>query len=189
MLELFAHPWAERAQRQAAYGIVTTDELDDLKSDDARSRLNIKWYDFKILPSEKEYYEETYRDLLKESNDPSAGFLRYYITRYVEAVGKLSPALTEWLLDGRIPIVPYCYLVSAIENREAVVYFRGSDALPPFDKSIEIERSRRYWSRAHDDRSEERIKNWVVSAPGSIFADPRTYHPEAAATPMVVEPR
>src|SRR5262249_971308 len=30
VLELFAHPWAERAQRQKAYGVVTTEALDDL---------------------------------------------------------------------------------------------------------------------------------------------------------------
>jgi hypothetical protein len=177
VLELFAHPWAERAQRQAAYGIVMSDELTDLKSEAARSRLNIKWYEFKILPPERDFCEGPYRELLREPNDPSAGFLRFYITIYVEAFGKLSPMLTDWMLKN-VPIAPYCYLVDAIEEKESVVYHRGSDALPAFDRDAETERSRRYWSLAYDDRSEERIKDWVTPQPGSIFCDPRTYHPE-----------
>jgi hypothetical protein len=57
-LELNANPWAERAQRQAAYGVVMTDQLADLKSEAARSRLNIKWYEFAITPSDRDYFKE-----------------------------------------------------------------------------------------------------------------------------------
>jgi hypothetical protein len=59
----------------------------------------LTWYEFDILPAEKTFYADRYGDLLGEYNDPSAGFLRYYITVYVEAFGKLSPDLTAWLLD------------------------------------------------------------------------------------------
>jgi hypothetical protein len=178
VLELFAHPWAERAQRQAAYGIVTDHhELNDLKADAVRARLNIKWYEFQISTDEKQYSEERVRELLQEPNDPSAGFVRYYITRYVEAFGKLSKTLTEWLLKN-VVIAPYCCLVAAHEEKEAVVYFRGSDVLPIFDKVVETEWSRRYWSVAHDDDSTDRVKGFVMPSQGAVFADPRTYHPE-----------
>jgi hypothetical protein len=178
VLELFTHPWAERAQRQAAYGIVTDPhELNDLKADAVRARLNVKWYEFQISTDEKQYCEERVRELLQEPSDPSAGFVRYYITRYVEAFGKLSETLTEWLLKN-VVIAPYCCLVAAHEEKEAVVYFCGSDALPIFDKVVETEWSRRYWSVAHDDDSTDRVKGFVMPSPGAVFADPRTYHPE-----------
>jgi hypothetical protein len=178
VLELSDHPWAERAQRQAAYGIVMdTRELKDLKANAVRVRLNVKWYEFQISADEKLYSDERVRELLREPNDPSAGFVRYYITRYVEAFGKLSQQLTEWLLRN-VVIAPYCCLVKAHEEKEAVVYFRGSDALPMFDKAVETEWSRRYWSAAHDDDSTERVRDFVMPSPGTVFADARTYHPE-----------
>jgi FRG domain-containing protein len=179
VLELFAHPWAERAQRQAAYGIVTDPkEVNDLKADAVRARLGIKWYEFQISTDEKQYSDGRVRELLQEPNDPSAGFVRYYITRYVEAFGKLSQTLTRWLLNN-VVIAPYCFLVAPHEEKEAVVYFRGSDALPTFDKAVETEWSRRYWSEARDDDSINRVKDFVMPSPGAVFADPRTYHPES----------
>jgi hypothetical protein len=101
VVDFSAHPWAERAQRQAAFGVLMDPhEVNDLKADAVRARLNIKWFEFKSLPSERAATEEKYRELLLEPNDASAGFVRYYITRYVEAHEKLSPALTEWLLKN-----------------------------------------------------------------------------------------
>jgi hypothetical protein len=179
VLELFGHPWAERAQRQAAYGVVMTDQLADLKSEVARSLLNIKWYEFRIAPSDRSYLEEIYQGLVRESDDPSAGFVRFHITEYVEECGKLSPMLTDWLLDDRVLIAPYCYLVEAFEEKDAVVYYRGSEVLPAFNKDAEAEHSRRYWSSAHPDyHSGTRMKTFVWPAAGSIVADPRTYHPD-----------
>lgn len=176
IVDLMAHPWAERAQRQGAYAAVITDELADLKSEIARSRANIKWYEFPIVPSDRDHFKEMYQELLRESDDASAGFLRFHITEYVEAFGKLSPILTEWLLE-HIPIAPYCYLVEAYEGKEVVVFHHGSDALPAFNKDAEAEHTRRYWSSAYVDQSFERMNNFMWPAPGVIVADPRTYHP------------
>jgi len=94
------------------------------------------------IVSEREFYEEPYRELLREPNDPSAGFLRLHITEYVEANGKLSPTLTEWLLQ-KVPIAPYCYLLDSVEGNEAVVYYRGGEALLAFNSEAERD--------AHDD--------------------------------------
>jgi FRG domain len=89
VLGMFDHPWAERAQRQAAYCVrTTTGELADLKSKAAKSRLGIEWYQFPILPSDREFFRPRYQELIKESNDPSAGFVRFYLTLYVETFGK-----------------------------------------------------------------------------------------------------
>jgi len=178
IVDLMAHPWAERAKRQGAYGIVMTNRLPDLKSETARSHLGIKWYEFPIAPSDRDRFKATYEELLREPDDPSAGFLRFHITEYVEAFGKFSPTLTEWLI-GHVPVAPYCCRVEAYEGKEVVVFYRGSDALPAFNKDAEEEHSRRYWSSAYADHSAERINGLVWPAPGSIFADPRTYHPEA----------
>lgn len=184
VVELYAHPWAERAQRQAAYGLFLPDQIADLKSHSAKSTLSVRWYEFDILPEEKDFCAETYGDLLRECDDPSAGFLRHYINVYVEAFGKFSPELTEGLLEEhedrrRIPIAPYSYLVEVVEDTEAVVYFRGATSLDHFDQSIEAKQSLRYWSRAHPDHhSEERLQLWRPMLPGEVHTDPRTYHPD-----------
>ena len=177
VVDLMAHPWAERAQRQGAFGIVMTNGLTDLKSHQARSDLNIKWYEFPISASDREFFREPYRELMEPRSDPSAGFLRFNITEYVEAFGKFSSALTEWLLE-RVVIAPYCYKVGAFEGSEVIVYHRAADALPTFDEHKEIEYSRCYWSVAHADDSFERMKHFMWPTPGSIIADPRTYHPD-----------
>jgi hypothetical protein len=181
IVELFAHPWAERAQRQAAYGVVMDPhDIYDLKSDAAQNRLKIRWYEFRIQPAEKELCELRVHELLRQTDDPSAGFLRYYITRYVEAFQKLSPTLTEWLLE-HVVIAPYCCMVAAHEGKETVVYFRGSEYLPKFDRDVEIGWSRRYWSAAYDDDSRRRVEGLVMPPPGQYFVDPRTYHPETGS--------
>ncbi len=182
MFKLFDHPWAERAQRQAAFGVLMDpSEISDLKADPVRSRLSMRWYEFAILPQEREWCRQHARSLLQESSDASGGFVRYYITRYVEEFEKLSPPLTDWLLR-HIVIAPYCALVASHEEEEAVVFFRGAESLaehnlPPFDRELEIERSRRYWSAACEDDSRRRLNGFVMPPPGQMFVDPRTYHP------------
>lgn len=181
MFKFFDHPWAERAQRQAAFGVLMDPfEISDLKADSVRSRFNMRWYEFAILPQEREWCQRRARGLLQESNDASGGFLRYYITRYVEEFKKLSPPLTDWLLK-HIVIAPYCALVASHEGNEAVVFFRGAeclstDNLPSFDRELEIECSRRYWSEAYDDDSRQRLHGFVMPPRGQMFVDPTTYH-------------
>jgi hypothetical protein len=182
MFRLSDHPWAERAQRQAAFGVVMDpSEIDDLKADRVRSHLGMRWYEFAILPQEREWCRQHALGLLQERNDASGGFVRYYITRYVEEFGKLSPPLTDWLL-GHIVIAPYCALVGSHEEKDAVVFFRGAECLaghnlPSFDRELEIERSRRYWSAACEDDSRRRLDGFVMPPPGQMFVDPRTHHP------------
>ena len=89
VIDLMAHPWAERAQRQGAYAVIITDELADLKSETARSLAGIKWYEFPIVPFDRNHFKEMYQELLRESDDASAGFLRLHITEYVEAFWKV----------------------------------------------------------------------------------------------------
>jgi hypothetical protein len=185
VVKLYDHPWADRAQKQAAYGLCMPYGSVDLKAPDAKSCFSIRWYEFEILPSERAFFEQTYGDLLREEDDPSAGFVRYYINGYVERFGKLSPELTDWLLEEqednrrRIPIAPYCHLVDAVDETGAVVYFRSANSLERFDRIIEAEKSRRYWSSDYADRSQERLQCQRSAVPGVILADPRTYHPES----------
>jgi FRG domain len=175
MFKFFDHPWAERAQRQEAFGVLMDPEINDLKTDRARSRFDMCWFEFDILPEEREWCQQRARRLLQESDDPSAGFARHYITRYVEEFGKLSRSLTDWLLK-QIVIAPYCALVDCHEGNEAVVFFRGAECLPAFDRELEIQWSRRYWSDDYEDDSRQRIENFVMPSPGEIFVDGRTYH-------------
>jgi hypothetical protein len=181
MFGFFDHPWAERAQRQAACGVLMDSrEINDLKADSVRNRLNMRWYEFTILPHEREWCQQRVRDLLQESNDASGGFVRYYITLYVEEFKKLSLPLTDWLLK-HIVIAPYSALVASHEGKEAVVFFRGAEYLttynlPSFDRELEIECSRRYWSEDYNDDSRQRVQGFVMPSPGQMFVDPRTYH-------------
>jgi hypothetical protein len=181
MFEFFDHPWAERAQRQAAYGILMDlVQITDLKADAVRNRFSMRWYEFKILPQERVFRQQRGSLLLQESNDASGGFVRYYVTRYVEEFRKLSPTLTDWILK-HIVIAPYCALVSSHEGEEAVIFFRDAECLLienklAFDRALEIECSRRYWSEAFNDDSRERLQGLVMPPPiGQVFIDPRTY--------------
>jgi hypothetical protein len=178
LVRLCDHPWAERAQRQAAYGVLMNPyEIADLKADSVRERLDIRWFEFGILPEEREFCKQQRAAVLRESNDASGGFVRHYITRYVEAHKKLSPSLTDWL-SKHIVIAPYCALVDRHEGDEAVVYFRSAECLFSFDRELEIEASRRYWSDAYCDDSRDRLVYFVMPPAGQVFVDPRTFHSE-----------
>lgn len=177
LVDLTEHPWAERPRRQAAFGVIAPSSR-DLKSDEARSRLNIRWYEFPVSSRDRAYLKDRYANLVSLSDDPSAGFLRFHITEYVEAKGKFSPALTEWLLK-RVPAAPRCYRVKEFEAKDVVVNHCGGRVLPvAFDESTEVGRSRLYWSSAHKERGWDRMKNWSWPGVGSVVADPRTYHPD-----------
>jgi len=180
VVDLTEHEWAERPRRQAAFGLVMPPGLTDLKSDSARSRLSITWYEFPVQPSDSEFFREKYQALIWRSDDPSAGFIRFFITEYVEAHGKLSSALTEWLLR-RIPMAPQCYLIRAFDGTEVVVNYRGGETLGLFDETVEADYSRKYWSG--EQRSWERMRNWAWPPVGELIADPRTWHPEFYARP------
>jgi FRG domain len=170
------HEWAQRAQRQWAFGVIPADGLIDLKSEAARSRLGIRWYQFPVSPAEGPFFDANYAELLRWTDDPSAGFLRFHITEFVEGHGKLSPDLTEWLLD-RVPIAPYCYLLERFEIDHAAVKYRSAKDLPVYDKDAEKGHSRRYWSSAYPGCSSwDRGKQFSWRPVGQITSDPRTYH-------------
>jgi hypothetical protein len=178
VIDMTAHTWAVRPVRQTAFGVLPNADLTDLKSEEARSCLNVKWYQFPVLPTDRDYFAKKYRNLVAMSGDPTAGFLRFLVTEYVEARGKLSPALTNWLVK-RIPMAPHCYLVKAFERNEVVVNYRDKDVLRPFDEDTERKYSERYWSSDHPEWSSwDRMKDWKWPGVGEIVADPRTYHPE-----------
>jgi hypothetical protein len=174
---LTEHKWAERPRRQSAFGIFPTRDLTDLKSHYAHSQLKLQWFQFSITEREKEIFRPKHEELVNISNDRSAGFIRYNITEYVEAHGKLSPALTQWLLE-RIPIAPWCAHVRAFEGQEVVLSHDPLLSLPEFDTEKERERSRRYWSQSFPDCSWDRMKGWSWPAVDTVFADPRTFHPK-----------
>lgn len=177
-VDLADHPWAVRPRRQAAVGVNLSPGVTDLKSSEARSCLNVKWYEFPVLPSDKEFFTQTNRDLVTLSGDPSAGFLRFMISEYVEGRGKLSPALARWLAE-RVPMAPHCYLVRAFEEKEVVVNYQDKDALSSFDEEVERRCSERYWSSAYpESHSWDRMRGWRWPNVGQVVADPRTYHPQ-----------
>jgi hypothetical protein len=176
VIDFTDHSWAERAQRQGAFGVVPPDGIVDLKSEAARVRLGLRWYELPVSQSDRDHLHCKSEELLRWIDDPSAGFLRFHITEFVEAHGKLSPELTDWLLD-RVPIAPYCYMAESFEKRDVVVYFRSAKDLPAYDKSAERENSRRYWSSAHPECfSGAALRAFSWRPVGEITYDPRTFH-------------
>ncbi len=177
LVDLSNHPRADRPCRQAAFGVIATEKFIDLKSPAAKSQLNIRWFEFPVSEADRGCLRGKCEDLRRVSDDPSAGFLRFHITEYVEAHGKLSPAVTDWLIE-RVPIAPRCGRVQGIEAERVVIDHCGSNALACFNEMAEKEQTRRYWSSAHSDRSWDRMAGWTLPPTGSIAIDPRTYHPE-----------
>lgn len=177
LVNLTGHAWAERPRRQEAFGLVIAPTgLVDLKAPEARRLLGVQWFEFPISAIDRDFFHNKYGRLVSVVDDPSAGFLRFHITEYVEARGKMSPALTKWLLE-RIPVVPRVHRVAAFEADQVVVNNLPASSLSR-DYSHEVERSRseKYWSRADPDSSWDRMVNWSWPSVGSIFADPRTFH-------------
>jgi hypothetical protein len=176
VIDFTDHPWAERAQRQAAFGVVPPDGIVDLKSEAARVQLGLRWYEFPVSLSDRDYLRSKSEELLRWIDDPSAGFLRFHITEFVEAHGKLSPELTDWLLD-RVPTAPYCYMAESFEKTDVVAYFRSAKDLPAYDASAEREHSRRYWSSAHPECfSGDALRAFSWRSVGEVSYDPRTFH-------------
>ncbi|MBN8733946.1 MAG: FRG domain-containing protein [Acidobacteria bacterium] len=183
LIDLSAHAWCERPIRQHAYGLLLPPQEYDLKSYHVIDALGLAWYEFRITEQLKECLKPYREDLLRIDDDPSAGFLRHHITEFVEATGKLSAALTDWLLQ-RVPVAPRCAEIREFDGKEVVVQHRALNSLPnpeQYDEHSERERTRRYWSTEFSDRSWSRMEAWPWPPVGTIYADPRTFHPVADA--------
>ncbi len=120
LADLSQHPWAHRAQMQQAVGVIMPPGCEDLKSPSARRRFNLTWIEFPISCKDCEFLRQKREELLSLAGDSSAGFLRHHIIEYVEANGKFSPSLTEWILD-RIPMTPRYYRVQHLEPPHVVI--------------------------------------------------------------------
>jgi hypothetical protein len=174
------HPWANRARRQEAVGVEPPDELANLKSSEARDVLRLRWYQLSLTEEEREQSRSKQAGLLKWDDDESAGFLRFLITEYVEAHGKVSPALAQWLLR-RIPIAARCFEIKASDISDVIVNFRRTDQIANFKLEQEKAFSRRYWGADYIDQSFDRMRAWRWPDIGKITADPRTYHADLYA--------
>jgi hypothetical protein len=173
--DLSAHPWAHRAQAQHAVGVVAPVGFEDLKSPEARKRFDLTWIEFQISEPERKFFLVKHKELVSLADDPSSGFLRHHLIEYVEAKGKLSPDLTEWLL-ARIPMAPRCYRGRDFESSDVIVTNAPPSEFGAFDQKIEMDRTRRYLSTAYLDSSWDRMQGWTWPCPGTLVADPRTLH-------------
>jgi hypothetical protein len=181
VVDLRKHPWAERPRRQQGFGIVMPINMPDLKSQAARLRLNVNWYQFPVTSSDHDELKENYRQLTRVDDDPSAAFLRFHITEYVEQRGKMSGTLADWLLE-RILIAPRRYRIIRFEAGQPVVHFCPPNDIPDFDESVEKDYSRRYWS-VGGACSRDRMKGWTWPPEGSTVTDPRTHHADLMKCP------
>jgi FRG domain len=177
LVNLTGHAWAERPRRQEAFGLVIAPTgVVDLKAPDARRFLGVQWFEFPISVIDRDFFRKKYDRLVSIVDDPSAGFLRFHITEYVEARDKVSPLLTKWLLE-QIPVAPRVHRVVAFEADQVVVNNLPASSLDrDFSDDIERSRSEKYWSKAYSDSSWDRMRNWSWPPVGSVFADPRTFH-------------
>jgi hypothetical protein len=160
---------------QKALGVIMPRGYEDLKSPETRARFGLTWVEFGISGPDRDFLKEKLEGLMSFANDPSSGFLRHHIIEYVEANGKLSPALTEWLLD-RIPMTPRCYKVQGFEPPDVVIHNVPPAEFGAYDTQLEKVRTRRYLSNAYPDSSWSRMENWIWPPVGTIVPDPRTFH-------------
>jgi hypothetical protein len=174
-VDLTEHRWCERPRRQRAFGVIMPRDYPDLKNREVRRASQIRWYEFPISDEDRSLVRERYANLVRLDDDPSAGFLRHHLTEYVEARGKLSPLLTDWLL-AHVPIVPRCAEVIRFDGSDVVVHHRPSSVIGEVDVAIEENWSRRYWSTAYVDSSWDRMTDWKWPPIGTVYADPRTLH-------------
>jgi len=141
----------------------------DLKNWEVRDALRARWYEFPVSSEERRFLQAQYAELIRLDNDPSAGFIRHHITEYVEARGKLSPLLTDWLLES-IPIVPRCAEVKQFDGGEVILQHRPPSVLGKMDLAAEENWSRRYWSCEYRDSSWDRMKDWAYPPVGAIYS-------------------
>lgn len=175
LVDLMEHPWCERPRRQCAFGVIVPPNYQDLKNKDVRRALRLQWYEFPISDEDRPLLHTQYAELVRLDNDPSCGFLRHHLTEYVEAHGKLSPLLTDWLLE-RVPMFPRCAEVKSFDGDELVVHHRPPSVVGEVDCAVEENWSRRYWSIQFRDSSWDRMKDWTWPPVGTVYADPRTFH-------------
>lgn len=179
LADLSDHKWAHRAQIQEGIGVVVPRGYEDLKSPRSQRRFSLTWIEFLISGPERDFLRKKYGELMGLANDPSSGFLRHHIIEYVEAKGKLSPTLTDWILK-RIPMTPRCYKVHGFEGGDVIITNRPPIEFGPYEEEYEeeLERdwTRRYLSSAYPNSSWGRMENWKWPPMETIVADPRTFH-------------
>ena len=176
LADFSGHPWAHRAQMQDALGVIMPLGYEDLKSPKTRAHFGLTWIEFRISGPDCDFLREKFEGLTSLANDPSAGFLRHHIMECVEANGKLSPALTEWLLD-RIPMTPRCYEVQRFEPPDVIVHNVPPAEFGAYDMQLEKDWTRRYLSSAYPDSSWSRMEKFTwPQLHGTIVSDPRTFH-------------
>ena len=177
LADFSGHPWAHRAQRQRALGVIMPTGYEDLKSPKTRDRFGLTWIEFRISGPDREFLTNIYNGLTCLANDPSGGFVRHHIIEYVEAYGKLSPNLTKWILDRQIPMTPRCYKVQGFESSDVIVTNAPPAEFGPYDTELEKKWTRRYLSREHPDSSWSRMDKFTwPRVLGTIVPDPRTFH-------------
>lgn len=175
VVDLMEHPWCDRPRRQRAFGVIMPPNYQDLKNMEVRRALGLRWYEFPIPDENRPFLQTRHAELIRLDNDPSGGFVRHHLTEYVEAHGKLSPLLTDWLLE-RVPMSPRCGEIKSFDQDEVVVHHWPSSVMGEIDYAVEENWSRRYWSIQFPDSSWDRMKGWTWPPVGSIYADPRTFH-------------
>lgn len=175
VVNLMEHARCVRPCRQSAFGIMMPDTRRDLKHKEVRDALRLHWYEFPVPAEYQPVLHRKHTDLVRLEDDPSGGLIRYHITEYVEANGKFSSLLTDWLLE-RVPILPKCEEVISFDGADVVIELRPPSLLGEVDRSSEENWSRRYWSCAFPDSSWDRMTGWTWPPVGVVFADPRIFH-------------
>jgi hypothetical protein len=174
-----AHPWAERALRQKAFGIRPTG-FTDLKSREADLRLGAVWVEFPLTALDREIGQWRRNDLVDASNDPHSAMVRGEVNHFVERFGKLPHGVARCLAE-RMPMVPLLHKVSDVDaaNREVVTY-RVAPSACAYSEDVERAQSLRYWSEEYQNASDSLEAFYPFATPrerGVVFAWPGTYHP------------
>ncbi len=149
--------YGKRPEKQYAYGVYSENIL-DLKSDDARNKVQMKWFSFK--QSSSKVMAIGNNDLLDFRDDKFAGLIRSIL----DSFPKQADDVARWLADHVAP-PPLILNVKSYHDKKKLQP-KEVDFIPvgkAFDECVEREKNYRRWSLAHPDVLTRADGKWRMS--------------------------
>lgn len=143
---------AVRALRQSAFAVCTKKHK-DLKSNDARASLDIRWYRFILTQHDKRLYSDR-EDLLDVRTDTVAGVLQLLIDDYAKKMNGINDWAAKWLADHVVAAPFLTRICERDETGRPTVIELISIGEGECDYSELLERVNNYriWSKVYPDK-------------------------------------
>jgi len=145
--DLSKHSKATRAHRQRGFSVFSK-RYKDLKSNDARSNLNIHWYQFFLTEDDKELFSGG-DDLLDVCTDRMSGVVQFLIDDF----GKMNDWSAKWLADHVVAAPFLSRVIKQDGMGRPTTIELASAGQTGFNYDILVERVNNYriWSNVYPD--------------------------------------